>query len=148
MSTESEPGEVIGGNAKASLESYARRIMAQLDTISEAQEAVKTAKGEAKSDGFDLKALGQCIKEMRKGPKQQAAQLELELVLDTYREALGLPTDLETAQKLAAQEAEQVPDMEARKASRRPAANDDDSDGDDDGGGKHKRKRAERKDLN
>ena len=132
-------GEVIGGNAKAQLESYARRISEGLDKVAEGQEAVKLARAEAKADGYDLKALNACVKEMRKGAKHQVAQLELELVVGTYRRALGLPTDLETAQRLAAQEAGEVPEP---KRGQPAAGSDDDADE------KPKRKRPERKDLN
>lgn len=126
--------EVIGGNAKAQLESYARRISEGLDRVAEGQEAVKAAKAEAKAEGYSLKALSQCVKEKRKGAKHSADQLQLELELVTYRKALGLPADLETAQKLAAQEAGEVP--EPKRGSG------------DDAEEMPKRRRSERKDLN
>ena len=93
-------------------EDLRRRAMAmkeKLDEIAELQEEVKQLKAEAKADGYDLKALNQVVKEMRRGPDYQAAQLELELVLDTYRRAVDLPVTLEAAQKAAREAAAVVP---------------------------------------
>lgn len=98
--------ETLGNNARERLGSIARQITGNLDEIAEAQDQIKQLKAEAKAEGYDLKALGQIIKELRKGPKFQAAQLELELVLDTYRDAVRLPRDLETAQAAAKSAAE------------------------------------------
>ena len=67
--------------------------------IVELQGEVKELKAEAKSDGYDMKAFGQIVKEIRREPEYQADQLSLELVVDTYRVAVGLPVDLEVAQK-------------------------------------------------
>lgn len=132
----SEPQE-MGNNARERLNSLAKQISDHLNDIADGQEEVKKLKAEAKSEGYDLKALGQIIKEMRKGPDYQAQQLTLELVLDTYREAADLPRTLEQAQSAAAAAAETVPEP---KKKRSKAANDDQDE--------HDRTPAPRKDLN
>lgn len=95
------------------LQRRASRRVDVLDRIAELQEELKTFKAEDKSDGYDEKALAKCIKELRQGPEHQAAQLELELVLDTYRRNLGLPTTLEDAQQRVADAAVSVPGADA-----------------------------------
>lgn len=139
----------LGGNAREALATMARDISDLLNDIADLQERVKEKKAEAKNVGYDMKALGQIIRELRKGAKYQAAQLELELILGTYREAVDLPTDLRVAQERAAEEAESLPDDE-------PASDDRDEAGLEDvgqrrkgkGRGKARGKAAGRKDLN
>jgi uncharacterized protein (UPF0335 family) len=107
--------------ARDELRRRARAVSDKLDEIAELQGEVKELKLEAKSDGYDMKAFGQIIKEMRRGPDFQADQLTLELVIDTYRVAVGLPTDLEVAQEAAREASSQVPGAggEARHPKRR-----------------------------
>ena len=106
-------------NTNADLVHRAERMSAQLDIIGEAQEEIKLIKAEAKNDGYNLKALGQIVKEMRRGPDYQEDQLTLELEVDTYRRAVGLPVDLEVAQKLAREAAaEDGLEPKTRKGSR------------------------------
>lgn len=95
--------------AREELTRRAKAMSDLLDQIAELQGEVKELKAEAKADGYDMKAFGQIIKEMRRGPDFQADQLSLELVIDTYRVAVGLPTDLEAAQDAARADAAQVP---------------------------------------
>lgn len=113
--------EQIGDNARKRLNGLARMITDHLNDIADLQEEVKQLKAEAKSEGYDLKALGQVIKEMRKGADFQCAQLSLELVLDTYRGAVGLPTTLEQAQSAAAATKESVPEPKGKRARSRLA---------------------------
>jgi len=100
----------IGDNATADLKGRAEELAAVLDEIAEAQVRAKEIKGQAKADGYDMKAFGQVVKEMRRGATYQAAQLELELVLDTYRKGAGLPTTLEEAQDRVRDEGGELPD--------------------------------------
>ena len=113
----------LGSNtANEELRRRARALTDKLDEIAELQEEVKQIRSEAKADGYDMKALNQVVKEMRRGADYQSAQLELELVLDTYRKAVGLPTNLEDAQKAVAAEAELIPapdDEDADDTARR-----------------------------
>lgn len=89
----------VGHNgADAELQRRIQRRVEALDEIAELQEQVKEFKADDKAAGYDEKALGHVIKELRGGPDKQAANLELEEVVDVYRRAAGLPTTLETAQ--------------------------------------------------
>ena len=97
------------------LQSYARQMAEALDEQAQAAARVKEIKAEVKEEGFNLKAFNQAVKELRKGAKYQAAQLELELEMDTYRAAVGLPTTLEDAQERARKEAEAVPEKRKRE---------------------------------
>jgi hypothetical protein len=106
----------IGNNAQAELKRRAQRRVDLLDQVAELQEELKLFKAQDKEDGFTEKALAQVIKEMRRGVDYQAAQLQLELEVDTYRRACGLPVTLEDAQKLAAAEAAEVPDTPEEKS--------------------------------
>lgn len=85
----------------AELQRRANRRIEALDLIAEQQDIIKAYKAEDKSDGFDEKALAVAIKGLRKGPDAHADQLAFELVVKTYREAVGLPTDAAAAQKAA-----------------------------------------------
>jgi uncharacterized protein (UPF0335 family) len=103
----------------AELKRRADRRRALLDEIAERQEDLKQCKAEDKADGYSEKALAQCIKELRKGPEFQEAQLALELELDTYRKALGLPVTLDAAQEATRKEVETLPEEAAARASKR-----------------------------
>lgn len=88
----------IGKNAREAVVGYAERMQRLLDEIAERQDDIREIRAEAKADGFDVKVLNKVVQELRKGAKYQQDQLEMELVLDTYRAAAGLPTRLEDAQ--------------------------------------------------
>jgi len=81
------------------LERRAARRVNLLTQIGDLQDDLKTLKAEDKMDGFNEKALGQCVKELMNGSEYQAEQLQFELELDSYRTAVGLPVTLETAQR-------------------------------------------------
>lgn len=101
----------IGDNhANEELRRRARALCDVLDQIAELQEDAKEIKGEAKADGYDMKAFAQIVKEMRRGPDYQADQLQLELVLDTYRRAVDLPVTLDAAQEAAREAAGATPE--------------------------------------
>lgn len=101
------------------LKRRADRRMRLLDEIAELQEDLKQCKAEDKADGYTERVLAQCIKELRKGPEFQEAQLSLELELNTYRKALGLPVTVEAAQKAAREDIETLPDDAAERAGAR-----------------------------
>lgn len=94
------------------LRRYAKQNVDWLEEIAELQKQVKDLKDQLKAEGYDLKAFNQIVKELRRGSDYQAAQLELELVVHTYRKAAGLPVTLEAAQEAARQDAEQLPEHE------------------------------------
>lgn len=73
------------------LKRRAQKICEMLDDIAELREDLKLEKKGAESAGYDMKALMQVVKELR-SPKTNDKQLELELVLDAYREGVGLKT--------------------------------------------------------
>lgn len=109
-----------GSNARGALRDYAARMTRLLDDKAAIDEDIKALKGEMKAASFgkdEMKAFAQIVKEMRKGPDYQADQLQLELVLDTYRRAVDLPTDLEVAQSRARAEAGTAPDDRAIDAA-------------------------------
>jgi uncharacterized protein (UPF0335 family) len=81
------------------LKRRAERRVVLLMQIGDLQEDLKTLKGEDKADGYNEKALAQCVKELLNGSEYQAEQLQFELELDSYRTAVGLPVTLETAQR-------------------------------------------------
>lgn len=105
----------IGGNTNADLKGRAEELAAVLDEIAEAQSRAKEIKQSAKDDGYDMKAFGQVVKELRKGASYQASQLELELVLDTYHKGTGLPVTLEEAQKRVVAEGGEMPEEKKPK---------------------------------
>ena len=98
----------LGGNAQQDLKRRADRRVTVLDQIADLQDDMKQLKAEDKADGFNEKALAQAVKEMRRGIDFQADQLQLELEVDTYRKAVGLPRTLEDAQQLAHASAEEI----------------------------------------
>lgn len=109
----------LGGNlVNEELKRRAASAGTLLDEIAERQEDLKALYAAAKSDGYDMKAFRQIIKELRRGPEFQSAQLELELVLDTYRRGVGLPVTLEAAQEALGNEARAVPEPKSSKRSR------------------------------
>lgn len=108
-----------GNQYNAELKRRADRRMELLDQIADLQEELKQAKAEDKADGYSEKALAQCLKELRKGPDYQEAQLALELELNTYRSALGLPVTLDAAQQAVRSDVEALPEDAAERAGKR-----------------------------
>src|SRR4030067_3777194 len=76
------------------LERRAARRVNLLTQIGDLQDDLKTLKAEDKMDGFNEKALGQCVKELMNGSEYQAEQLQFELELDSYRTGDGVPGTL------------------------------------------------------
>lgn len=112
----------IGGNlVNEELQRRASNASTLLDEIAEKQDDLKAIYAAAKADGYDMKAFKQIIKELRKGPEFQQAQLELELVLDTYRKGVNLPTTLEEAQQAVGEDARAVPEPKSEKRKRKGA---------------------------
>lgn len=102
------------------LKRRAERRVQLMNDIAELQEELKQLKAEDKADGYNEKALGNVIKSLRKDASWHAAQLELELELETYRKAVGLPTDIEEAQKRVREEATAVPDVDPEDSGADP----------------------------
>lgn len=68
-----------------------RSIIERIERLQEEQKAlgndIKDIKAEAKSAGFDVKVIGQILAIRKKEPAEVEEQ---ELLLDTYRRALGM----------------------------------------------------------
>src|SRR4030067_2947052 len=96
------------------LERRAARRVNLLTQIGDLQDDLKTLKAEDKMDGFNEKALGQCVKELMNGSEYQAEQLQFELELDSYRTAGGLPAPLGNAQREIREEYVNTPAPAAR----------------------------------
>jgi uncharacterized protein (UPF0335 family) len=95
--------ETLGLNAKQTLISFARRIERLDGEMAALSEDRKQVLAEAKSSGFDEKALKKVIKELAMDEDKRGKQLSFELVVDTYRRALDLPTN----EQVVAREAKQ-----------------------------------------
>ena len=93
----------------------ARRWLDALDKVAEATADLKAIKADAKDAGYNLKLLGQVVKELRLGAEYQADQLLAELELDSYRAAVDLPTAAEDAQSRALAEVRTTPDTPATR---------------------------------
>ncbi len=111
--------DVTDNNHEAELKRRVDRRMEILDKIGEAQEELKTLKAEDKADGFNEKAMGQMVRELRRGPDYQADQITLEAELSTYRRAVGLPTSLDAAHAAVRAAAESVPEPKPLSSPRR-----------------------------
>jgi uncharacterized protein (UPF0335 family) len=107
----------MGGNAREELKRRIERRIAIIDRIAELQEDLKLCKAEDKADGFTEKVIARMVKEKRADADQILAQLTLEAEIDVARHAIGLPTDLETAQRLAREAAETIPEPKPRRKS-------------------------------
>lgn len=115
MRDETEADGAFGGNTQQVLRSYGRRLSNILNEIADLQDDAKQVRAEAKADGYEVKVLNKVIQELRRGEDYRQGQLELELMLNTYRAAMDLPTTLEAAQTQAREAAEVVPDVRSRR---------------------------------
>lgn len=108
----------LGGNAAADLKRRIDRRVRLLDEVAELQEELKGFKAEDKSDGYNEKAIANAVKMRRADAETVLATLLLEAEIDVYRRAAGVPTDIETAQGLAHEAAESLPEPKERKRRR------------------------------
>ena len=116
MTTEMD--EFDGDNAP-DLGGYVTRMARLLDEKAALDGDIKELKADVKDAGFNVKAFNQAVKEKRKGASYQCDQLELELEMDTYRGAVGLPRTLEDAQERLRKEAAAVPAPEEKPKKRK-----------------------------
>lgn len=84
----------VGGVAVDQLRSIVERIERLEEEKSGIAGDIRDVFAEAKGNGFDIKAIRQIIK-LRK--LEESERDEQELVLDTYRRALGMLPDFEEA---------------------------------------------------
>lgn len=76
--------------AKDQLRSFVERIVRLEEEKKTFADDIKEVYGEAKSDGFDPKALRRVVKLQRMDQSQKAAHEEVETILETYMQALGM----------------------------------------------------------
>lgn len=76
--------------AKEHLRSFVERIVRLEDEKKTFADDIKEVYGEAKSNGFDTKALRRVVKLQRMDQSQKAAHNEVETILETYMQALGM----------------------------------------------------------
>lgn len=113
----SDESMTMGGNAREELKRRVDRRIAVIDKITELQDEIKTFKAEDKSDGYNEKTIARAVKELRWDAEKILAQLTLEAEMDVVRGVVGLPTDIETASRLAQEEAEAVPEPRRGRAA-------------------------------
>lgn len=82
----------ITENARERIRTFAERIMRIEEEIKSVQDDRKEIYAEAKANGYDTKALKTCIRLMK---EEEHKRLEREAVEATYRQALGIPTQLD-----------------------------------------------------
>lgn len=113
----------IGDNSSNDdLKRLAENMQRLLDDKAEIDAGIRALKEAAKSDGYDMKAFNQVVRELRKGSDYQQGQLELELVLDTYRRGVGLPVTLDAVQAVSRQQAEAMPKPKPKRTGRAAGA--------------------------
>jgi len=74
-------------DAKAKLKTYIEEIERQEDAKTEIQETIKSFFEEAKSEGFDTKAMRQVLRLRKKGKQEWDEEMS---ILDVYVHALGM----------------------------------------------------------
>ena len=105
----------MGGNAEADLKWRVDRRIEKLDAVAELLGEIKDYKAEDKQDGFTEAAIMDAVKLKRADADKVLATLTLEAEKGVYRRAVGLPTDLATAQRNAAEEAGTVPESKSKR---------------------------------
>lgn len=78
------------GLAKDQLRAFVERVVRLEDEKKTFADDIKEVYGEAKSSGFDTKALRRVVKLQRMDQSQKAAHAEVETILETYMQALGM----------------------------------------------------------
>ena len=87
------PGDAAAmstGFAKDQLRAFVERIVRLEDEKKTFADDIKEVYGEAKSGGFDTKALRRVVKLQRMDQSQKAAHSEVESILETDMQALGM----------------------------------------------------------
>lgn len=80
----------VNVSAAAVLRDYADRWVRLEDEKAEIAAQIKDLRAEAKSRGFDTKALAHIVRERRENSDQRDKRLEVEALTDIYRAALGM----------------------------------------------------------
>jgi uncharacterized protein (UPF0335 family) len=80
----------LGGNAKEQLKAFVERVERLEEEKKAIADDIKDVYGEAKSSGFDTKAIRAIIRRRKADPDKQA---ELDALIDVYMHALGMLAD-------------------------------------------------------
>ncbi|WP_316234639.1 DUF2312 domain-containing protein [Bradyrhizobium sp. SZCCHNR1020] len=72
------------------LRSFVERIVKLEEEKKTLSEDIRDVYGEAKSSGYEVKALRKVVRLQRMDQSQKAAHDEVETILETYMQALGL----------------------------------------------------------
>lgn len=83
-----------GSNSEALLKQHAQVITTLVGQINDLKSEVKDELSAAKSSGLNVKALNKIVRELLMDNDKRTDQLELELEIDLYRRAVGLPTEV------------------------------------------------------
>ena len=79
-----------GTDAAGRLRSLVERIVRIEEEKKGLSEDIRDIYGEAKSDGFEVKALRRVVRIQRMDQSQKAAHEEVETILETYLQSLGM----------------------------------------------------------
>lgn len=79
-----------GHNSQGQLQSYVERFTSLAEQAAELREDTKELAAEAKSAGFDAAAIKKIVKVKMETAAQRSKREDSEMVLDTYRNALGM----------------------------------------------------------
>lgn len=82
-------------NSEALLKRHADTIKDLVEQINDLKGEVKIELAAAKSSGLDVKALNKIVKELLMDSDQREKQLAFEWEVDAYRQAVGLPTEMQ-----------------------------------------------------
>jgi uncharacterized protein (UPF0335 family) len=85
------PPQALGGNAKEELKAFVERRERLEEEKRAIGEDIETLNGEVKAAGFSMKEFNQIIRERQ---QDADARAEHEAIMDTYRHALGMLSEM------------------------------------------------------
>lgn len=87
---DAQPSTSPGDNVKQHLTSLVERIERLEEDKKGISEDIKEVYSEAKGNGFEVKALRRIVRLRRMDQSQKAAHEEVETIIETYMQALGM----------------------------------------------------------
>lgn len=88
--------------ADAELKRRIDRLIEKLDAVAAIAEEIKGFKAEDKADGYNVQAIADAVKLRRADADKVLATLMFEAERQVYRRVAGVPTEIEEAQRVAA----------------------------------------------
>ena len=85
-----EKAPAKGHNSEGQLKSYVERFTHLAEQAAELREDIAELGKEAKGNGFDAAAIKKIVKEQMETAEKRAKRETAEVVLDTYKNALGM----------------------------------------------------------